>query len=53
MDRQGLAAIATRASDGRNGFWFLRTQTDLPALWLGAIEGDVQDHTCAELQRGR
>ena len=53
MDRQGLAAIATRAGDGRNGFWFLRTQTDLPALWLGAIEGDVQDHTCAELQRGR
>jgi CDP-diacylglycerol pyrophosphatase len=49
MDRQGLAAIATRF-DGRDGFWLLRTEPAWPRLWRGAIEGDVQDHACSELR---
>lgn len=53
MDRQAIAVVATRFDDGRNGFWFLRTRLDLQAVWLGAIEGDVQDHACGVLAGGQ
>lgn len=49
MDRQAIAAIGT-SFDGREGFWLLRTHVDLTALWLGSIEGDVQDHKCTALR---
>ncbi len=45
MGTQGLAAIATRFGE-HEGFWLLRTHTDLRNLWLASIEGDVQDHAC-------
>ena len=50
MGRQALAAIAARI-DGQDGFWLLRTHLDGSALWLGAIEGDVQDHACGEVRQ--
>jgi CDP-diacylglycerol pyrophosphatase len=50
MGRQAIAVIATQFN-GHDGFWLLRTQTDLSAMWFGSIEGDVQDHTCSVLHR--
>lgn len=50
MGRQAIAVIATQI-DGRNGFWLLRTHMDLSTLWVGSIEGDVQDHSCSEVRR--
>lgn len=50
MGRQAIAVVAT-LFDGRNGFWLLRTRLDLMALWRGAIEGDVQDHSCSVVRK--
>jgi CDP-diacylglycerol pyrophosphatase len=49
MGQQAIAVIATQI-DGKNGFWLLRTHMDLSALWIGAIDGDVQDHSCSEVR---
>jgi len=50
MGRQAIAVIATQI-DGKNGFWLLRTHLDLSSMWVGSIEGDVQDHSCNEVRR--
>jgi len=52
MGQQAIAAIATEF-EGHNGFWLLRTHLDLSTLWLGSIEGDVQDHSCSVVQSAK
>jgi CDP-diacylglycerol pyrophosphatase len=48
--RQAIAVIGA-SFQGRPGFLMLRTHTDFWSAWRAAIEGDVQDHTCAVLRR--
>lgn len=50
MGHQAIAVVGATLPDGRHGFWLLEDSIAPLSGWLGGIEGDVQDHTCAVLQ---
>ncbi len=49
MGRFGIAIIAVRFSEGRDGFFLIADPLDLAAGAYGSAEHDVQDHDCAVL----
>jgi CDP-diacylglycerol pyrophosphatase len=51
MGRQAIAVIGATFEE-QHGFWILKTRMAPLQGWLGAIEGDVQDHGCAVLKTG-